>query len=268
MPPVLLDRFRRNINLHNGMVVVTGPTGSGKTTTLYAALSELNSSERKIITAEDPVEYTLPRINQVQVHPAIGLNFASILRAALRQDPDIVLVGEIRDQETAEIALRAALTGHLVLSTLHTNGAISTASRLLDMGAEGFLVAAALRAIVAQRLVRRICEHCSLPYEPDERELTALESGLGVNTLGMKFQQGAGCQNCNNTGFRGRIGVYELLETNHEMLDALRRRDITAFKDAALRSDGFRPFALCALDYAQQGVTTPGEVVRIAGEVL
>ena len=263
----VLERFRRSINLPHGMVLVTGPTGSGKTTTLYAALNELNSPEKKIITAEDPVEYTLHRINQVQVNPSIGLTFASVLRAALRQDPDIVLVGEMRDQETAEIALRAALTGHLVMSTLHTNGAVATASRLLDMGAEGFLVAAALKAIIAQRLVRRICDNCSSPVEPDDAEKIALESSLGLSLAGLKFRQGFGCQQCNNTGYRGRIGVYELLETNHDMLDALRRGDTVAFSEAAFRSQGFRSFSLCAFDYARMGITTPSEVLRITGEL-
>ena len=266
MPPALLSRFRKLIHLPHGMVLVTGPTGSGKTTTLYAALNELNVAEKKIITAEDPVEYALPRINQVQVHASIGLTFANVLRAALRQDPDIVLVGEMRDQETAEIALRAALTGHLVMSTLHTNGAIATASRLLDMGAEGFLVAAALRAIVAQRLVRRVCDSCSSSYEPDGQERTTLESALGFASDSPVFQRGLGCQQCNNTGYHGRIGVYELLETNPLMLDALRQNDMASFTRIASEAEGFRPFALCALDYAKQGITSLSEVIRIAGE--
>lgn len=267
MPQDLLMRFRKSINLPHGMVLVTGPTGSGKTTTLYAALSELNSSEKKIITAEDPVEYTLHRVNQVQIHPSIGLTFASVLRAALRQDPDIILVGEMRDQETAEIALRAALTGHLVLSTLHTNGAIATVSRLLDMGAQEFLVSAALKAVIAQRLVRRNCDICSseLVLPPQERDV--LESTLGVSLEGMVFQRGEGCQRCNNTGYRGRVGVYELLEADHAMLDAIRRRDIRDFTQAATESTSFRPFTLCALDYARQGITSPSEVLRIAGEL-
>lgn len=266
MPPALLSRFRKLIHLPHGMVLVTGPTGSGKTTTLYAALNELNVAEKKIITAEDPVEYALPRINQVQVHASIGLTFANVLRAALRQDPDIVLVGEMRDQETAEIALRAALTGHLVMSTLHTNGAIATASRLLDMGAEGFLVAAALRAIVAQRLVRRICDSCTSSHEPDGQERTTLESALGFASDSPVFQRGLGCQQCNNTGYHGRIGVYELLETNPLMLDALRQNDMASFTRIASEAEGFRPFALCALDYAKQGITSLSEVIRIAGE--
>lgn len=266
MPEAMLARFRRNIRLPHGMVLVTGPTGSGKTTTLYAALNELNSAEKKIITAEDPVEYTLPRVNQVQVQAGIGLTFANILRAALRQDPDIVLVGEMRDRETVEIALRAALTGHLVLSTLHTNGAVDTAGRLLDMGAEGYLAAAALRAIVAQRLVRRVCGSCAVAYRPDARVLAALESATGLSAQGQDFRMGGGCRNCNNTGYRGRIGVYELLETDELMLDCLRRGDMGAFGQAARSGAGYAPLALCALDYAKRGLTTPEEAVRILGE--
>jgi len=170
MPTDLLVRFRRLLQRPFGMVLVTGPTGSGKTTTLYAGLAELNSPEKKIITVEDPVEYRLPRVNQVQVNSKIDLTFGRVLRAALRQDPDIVLVGEMRDQETAEIGLRAALTGHLVLSTLHTNDALTSAMRLIDMGAEPFLVATALNAVLAQRLVRRVCENCMEEHEAEPRE--------------------------------------------------------------------------------------------------
>ncbi len=170
MPETLLENFRRMIKKPHGMILVTGPTGSGKTTTLYGALTELNRPEVKIITAEDPVEYRLPRITQVQVNPKIGLEFANVLRAALRQDPDVILVGEMRDHETAEIGLRAAMTGHLVLSTLHTNDSISSAMRLIDMGAEPFLVASSLLGVVAQRLVRKVCENCREAYEPTSQE--------------------------------------------------------------------------------------------------
>ncbi len=267
MPPEILQRFRRQIHHPHGMVLVTGPTGSGKTTTLYSALTELNQPEIKIITVEDPVEYRLPRISQVQVHAKIGLSFASVLRTALRQDPDIVLVGEMRDQETAEIGLRAAMTGHLVLSTLHTNDAIATANRLIDMGAEGYLVAAALRAIIAQRLVRRTCGTCKQPHTPDTQEHAWLSAIAGPEGASASYQRGAGCPHCNNTGYRGRIGVYELLELDEAMADGLRNNDSNAFNAAAKASAGYRPLVQCALDYARQGVTTLEEVFRVAGEI-
>ncbi|MGK0674750.1 MAG: ATPase, T2SS/T4P/T4SS family [Halothiobacillaceae bacterium] len=266
MPAVILERFRRQLRHPHGMILVTGPTGSGKTTTLYAALRELNSPERKIITAEDPVEYRLERINQVQVHPKIGLTFANILRAALRQDPDVILVGEMRDTETVEIGLRAAITGHLVLSTLHTNDAISTADRLLDMGAEGFLVAAALRAIIAQRLVRRVCENCAQEHIPDPQTAAWLQ-GVGSDPAAMRLRKGRGCPQCNNTGYRGRIGVYEYLEPNAAMLAALRQGDVHAFAEAAPHSPHFHTLLESSLDYAAQGLTTVEEVMRVVGEV-
>ena len=200
MDPDLLSHFRKNINRPHGMILVTGPTGSGKTTTLYAALSELNKAENKIITVEDPVEYRLPRINQVQVNAKIGLDFATVLRAALRQDPDIVLIGEMRDQETTSIGLRASITGHMVLSTLHTNDAISTVNRLIDMGAEGFLVATALRAVLAQRLVRKICKNCITEYTPEAQEKVWLTTLIGGKSESTKFFHVDGCAQCNNTG--------------------------------------------------------------------
>ncbi len=266
MPPAILERFRRQLRHPHGMILVTGPTGSGKTTTLYAALRELNSPERKIITAEDPVEYRLERINQVQVHPKIGLTFANILRTALRQDPDVILVGEMRDTETVEIGLRAAITGHLVLSTLHTNDAVSTADRLLDMGAEGFLAAAALRAIIAQRLVRRVCENCAQEHVPDPQEAAWLQ-GVGRDPAAMRLRRGRGCPQCNNTGYRGRIGVYEYLEPNATMLAALRQEDVHAFAEAARHSPHFHTLLESSLDYAAQGLTTVEEVMRVVGEV-
>jgi len=266
MPPVMLERFHRMLHHPHGVILVTGPTGSGKTTTLYAALRELNQARSKIITVEDPVEYRLPRINQVQVKPRIGLTFANVLRSALRQDPDIVLIGEMRDQETAEIGLRAAMTGHLVLSTLHTNDAASVAARLLDMGAEGYLVAAALRAIVAQRLVRRICETCTAEYRPDEHERAWL-LGQGRRPEDFAFRKGKGCPKCNNTGYRGRVGVFEYLEPGGEMLDALRRGDTSGFVAASRESGRFMPMIDNALEYAREGVTSLQEVIRITGEV-
>ena len=224
MPHNLLTRFRRLLHRPHGMILVTGPTGSGKTTTLYGALSELNIAASKIITVEDPVEYRLPRINQVQTNNKIGLTFSNILRTTLRQDPDIIMVGEMRDQETAEIGLRGALTGHLVLSTLHTNNAISSAVRLLDMGAPGYLVASSLRAVMAQRLVRKICDNCREDYRLNTEELLWLNS-LDDNLKDINFKRGKGCQSCNKTGYKGRIGVFELLEMTEVMMNALKVND-------------------------------------------
>jgi MSHA biogenesis protein MshE len=267
MPPRVLERFRRVLQHPSGMVLVTGPTGSGKTTTLYAALQELNVAGRKIITAEDPVEYRLPRINQVQVNARIGLEFSAVLRSALRQDPDVILVGEMRDQETTEIGLRAAMTGHMVLSTLHTNDAVSTADRLVDMGAPGYLLAASLRAIIAQRLVRRICESCREPYRPDEQERSWLRAMLGEAASTLNLEHGRGCAHCSNTGYRGRIGVYEYLEPDERMLSALRRNNLDGFMEAAGDSAVYRPLLQSALDLLTEGVTTVEEVFRIAGEL-
>jgi MSHA biogenesis protein MshE len=267
MPVEMLERFRQLLKRPHGLVLVTGPTGSGKTTTLYAGLSELNSAETKIITVEDPVEYRLPRVSQVQVNPKIELTFARVLRAALRQDPDIVLVGEIRDGETAEIALRAALTGHLVLSTLHTNDALTSPLRLIDMGAEPFLVANSLNAVLAQRLVRRVCEHCRESHLPQEREQRWLETIHGQPLGERRFMRGSGCHHCHNTGYLGRIGVYELLEINAAMADALRRRDAQAFVEGARQQPRYRPLASVALDYALAGLTSIEEVFRVSASL-
>ena len=267
MPAELLARLRILLQRPHGIVLVTGPTGSGKTTTLYAGLSELNSPEKKIITVEDPVEYRLPRVNQVQVNPKIELTFARVLRAALRQDPDIVLVGEIRDRETAEIALRAAITGHLVLSTLHTNDALTSPLRLVDMGAEPFLVANALNAVLAQRLVRRVCEHCRVEHLPEERERSWLEGIGGQSLEGRRFVRGNGCHQCHNTGYLGRIGVYELLEVDGAMAAALRRHDPQGFIDAARTQPHYRPLAASTLDYALAGLTSVEEVLRVSASL-
>lgn len=268
LPPEMLVQFRRLIHFPHGLILVTGPTGSGKTTTLYGALAELNDAGKKIITAEDPVEYRLPRVNQVQINPKIDLTFARVLRAALRQDPDIILVGEIRDTETAEIALRAAMTGHLVLSTLHTNDAISSAMRLADMGAEGFLAAASLRAVVAQRLVRRLCDNCAVDYEPSQQEKHWLVKALGEEEAGfLKLMNPKGCHRCNNTGFRGRIGVFEMLIMDDQMSEALRQGDSSAFVQAAKQGHGYKPLAVNALEYAAQGITSLGEVFRVSEQV-
>lgn len=262
MPPLIMSRFRTLLHRPHGMILVTGPTGSGKTTTLYGALNELNRPETKIITVEDPVEYRLPRINQVQVNHKIDLTFSNILRTTLRQDPDILMVGEMRDHETVEIGLRGALTGHLVLSTLHTNDAISSAIRLLDMGAPGYLVASSLKAIIAQRLVRKVCENCAEPAAPEQEHLMWL-SQLSIDLNDYHFKKGKGCQRCNYTGYKGRVGVFELLQLNEEMMIALKNTDTAHFTEAAQKSANYRPLALAALDYAKEGITSLDEVMRL-----
>ena len=267
MPPAILSRFRRQLKRPHGMILVTGPTGSGKTTTLYGALSELNQASHKIITVEDPVEYRLPRVNQVQVNPKIGLTFSQVLRSTLRQDPDILLVGEMRDNETVEIGLRGAITGHLVLTTLHTNDAVTSALRLIDMGAPGYLVASALRAVVAQRLVRRVCEYCACETAPDQGQATWLSVLSGEAPGQHLYRKGRGCQSCNFTGYSGRIGVYELLELDQPMMDALRRNDAEGFARAAREHEHYRPLALTALDYAREGITSVDEVLRLAEDL-
>ncbi|MBT3428419.1 MAG: type II/IV secretion system protein [Gammaproteobacteria bacterium] len=268
MSKVVLSQFRDLIHMPYGLILVTGPTGSGKTTTLYGALNELNQAGQKIITAEDPVEYKIARINQVQVNPLIGLDFASVLRASLRQDPDILLVGEIRDSETAEIALRAAMTGHLVLSTLHTNDAISSATRLMDMGVEPFLAASSLRAIVAQRLVRKLCDNCARPHEANSDELSWLGRHLDDVTIERaNLMTTVGCPHCNESGFRGRMGVFELLLIKGAVADALRAGDAGLFIEEARQQPGYQPLIVSALELAVQGLTTVSEVLRVAQQV-
>ncbi|MBF0341428.1 MAG: type II/IV secretion system protein, partial [Magnetococcales bacterium] len=267
MDPVLLERFRYLLHRPHGLILVTGPTGSGKTTTLYGSLNALNSPGKKIITVEDPVEYRLPRINQVQVRSRIGLTFARVLRTVLRQDPDIVLVGEMRDQETAEIAIRAALTGHLVLSTLHTNSAVATAIRLVEMGVEGYAVASALKCILAQRLVRRICPDCTETVTPELNESILLQGMLGPRAKGVKLSRGRGCPQCNRTGYRGRIAVVELLEMRAALAEALRNNDATTFMRVAEVQPGFMPLHKAALEYALRGVTTLEEAMRLVSDV-
>ncbi|WP_215399430.1 GspE/PulE family protein [Rheinheimera oceanensis] len=262
MPAPLLSKLRRIIKSPHGMILVTGPTGSGKTTTLYGLLSELNQAGSKIITVEDPVEYRLPRINQVQVNHKIGLSFSNVLRTTLRQDPDIIMVGEMRDQETAEMGLRGALTGHLVLSTLHTNDAVTSTLRLIDMGAAPYLVASALRAIVAQRLVRRLCDYCKQPYQPDELESSWLRHHKADTSA--SYWHARGCQSCNHSGYKGRLGVFELLLITKPLADALRRNDTAGFAHLAHHSEGFVSLGTMALHYAQQGITSLDEVIRVS----
>lgn len=263
MPEQTMEQFRRLIHNPHGIVLVVGPTGSGKTTTLYSALRELNSPEVKIITVEDPVEYRLPGIVQVQVNPRIDLTFARVLRGILRHDPDIALIGEMRDEETMEIGLRTAMTGHLVLSTLHTNDAVGTALRLIDMGAEPYLLAGALRGILAQRLVRRNCEHCARPVELTPAQSAMLRKAIGDGADSGDFRAGSGCSRCNHTGYQGRIGIYELLEIDADLVRALHNGDLQEFSTQAACSPGFRPLRQRAFELAADGVTTVDEVVRV-----
>jgi len=259
--PESLTKFKRNISKPYGMVLVTGPTGSGKTNTLYSALQSLNTIQTNIMTAEDPVEFNLPGINQVQMKEQIGLNFAAALRSFLRQDPNIVLVGEIRDFETAEIAIKAALTGHLVLSTLHTNDAPSTISRLMNMGIEPFLVATSVNLIQAQRLIRRICKECKQEHQTPPEAL--MEVGFSADEAKtIKTYKGKGCPTCNNTGYKGRIGLYEVMEITDEI------RELILIGASALElrkkaiDDGMITLRESGLHKIRAGVTTPEEVVR------
>jgi type IV pilus assembly protein PilB len=254
------QRFQQIIKRPNGIALVTGPTGSGKTTTLYAALNELNRPDRKIITAEDPVEYYLPGVNQVEVKHNIGLDFARIIRAMLRQAPNIILVGEIRDHETAEIAIQASLTGHLVFSTLHTNDAPSAITRLIDIGVQPFLVASSIVAIMAQRLVRLVCPKCKEPDTPSNAELRA--SGLTPDQLKhANFMRGRGCAHCNHTGYRGRKGIFELLRLNSAMREMTFKREPTQNIRRQARLLGMRTLLEDGLNKALRGETTLEEVL-------
>jgi len=267
MPADMLERFRGLLQRTAGMILVTGPTGSGKTTTLYAALAELNTVDRKVLTVEDPVEYRLAGINQVQVNEKIDLTFARVLRSALRQDPDVVLIGEIRDQETAQIGLRAALTGHLVFSTLHTMDAASTPIRLVDMGAPGYMVATSVHAVIAQRLVRLICETCTAEHAPDGHEGRWLEAVMGAEWTKHKFRHGRGCSHCNGTGYAGRTGVYEMLEMTPELVRAANRSDPNLFIESAHRHLKGRTLTDHALALVLAGRTTVAEAIKVAVQV-
>ena len=261
--PKVAEIFDGLIRRPHGILLVTGPTGSGKTTTLYAGLDKINSPEKKIITIEDPVEYQLAGVNQIPVRPKIGLSFATGLRHIVRQDPDVIMVGEIRDLETAEIAIQAALTGHLVFSTLHTNDAPSAVTRLQDMGAEAYLVASVLNGVLAQRLVRRICSACRAPYQADPGDLLA----LGVtDATGVELWSGKGCDDCRGTGYRGRTGIYELFVINEEARGLILskkpsgviRRHAIEHGMVSLRDDGWVK--------ARAGVTTVEEILRVTQE--
>ncbi|MHA6483630.1 GspE/PulE family protein [Paenibacillus sp. strain BS8-2] len=256
------DAFKSSIEMAHGVVLITGPTGSGKSTTLYSALSHLNRDDVNIITVEDPVEYQMAGINQVQVNPASGLTFARGLRAILRQDPNIIMLGEIRDSETAEISVRAAMTGHLVLSTLHTNSAVGSISRLMDMGVEPFLLSSSVNCIVSQRLVRRICSHCSEACESTEREREILRKhGLAAD----KLKHGAGCAECGRTGYRGRLAIHEVLVVDNELRSMMMmRKGDQDFYDHAIKG-GMVPIVKDGLLKAIEGLTTVTEVFRVTG---
>jgi type IV pilus assembly protein PilB len=261
MTDALMAQFREVIHKPNGIVLVTGPTGSGKTTTLYSALNELNVMEDKLITTEDPVEYDMEGIIQVPIDAAIGNTFAQCLRSILRQDPDKILVGEIRDYETAEIAVQASLTGHMVFSTLHTNDAPSTITRLKDMGVPTFLITATVEAILAQRLVRRVCVKCREEYVPSKEILDDLE--LSADQLkGKKFYRGSGCENCNNTGYKGRVGLFELMIMNNELREMIMQNASTDELRSAAQKRGMLTLRDAGMKFAFEGLTTPEEVVR------
>ncbi len=264
IPPLVLDRIRHAIHRPSGLVVVTGPTGSGKTTTLYAALSELNTPEVKIITVEDPVEYRLPGINQVQVNDKIDLTFSRVLRSVLRQDPDVVLVGEMRDQTTAEIGMRAAMTGHMVLSTLHTNDALSTPVRLLDMGVPRYMVALSLQLVLAQRLVRVVCENCKESYKLPPNEHSWLRFELGDQIDAHRYYKGRGCAHCNETGYTGRQGIYEFLEMTNELVEAANHGDPNEFMRLGREQMAGATLRRDAVRLAVEGVSTVEEAMRIS----
>ena len=261
MPARMLERFNAITNRVSGMVLVTGPTGSGKTTTLYAALNALNTPTRKIITVEDPVEYRVRGLNQVQVNEKIGLTFAAVLRSVLRQDPNVILVGEMRDTDTAQIGLRAAITGHMVFSTLHVRDAASAPVRLLDMQVPRYMVATSLQAVIAQRLVRLICESCAEEHvlTPQEHKFVEAEA-----IQASAFKRGRGCTHCNGTGFRGRMGVYEMLEMSPRLVETIAKDDVPGFRRAAEEEMAGQTLVRHAAELAAAGRTTLNEVMRIS----
>jgi general secretion pathway protein E len=266
--PEVLERLRELIRLAHGIILLTGPTGSGKTTTLYAAMTELNSEERNILTVEDPIEYQLPGVGQMQVKPKINLTFASCLRHILRQDPDVIMIGEIRDVETAEIAIQASLTGHLVLSTLHTNDSASAVTRLIDMGIEPYLISSSVVAVMAQRLLRVICPQCKHPFTPSGQVISLWGQTGGSSKIGGQLYKGGGCENCLQTGYLGRTGISELLTVDDDIKELISKRQGShVIKEAAiqkgmttLREDGLRK--------ALAGETTLEEVCRVTQDYV
>lgn len=259
-----LETFREIIKIPYGIILVCGPTGSGKTTTLYSALSEINSPDKNILTIEDPIEYELTGIGQTQVNHKIGLDFARVVRAHLRQDPDVILIGETRDKETAENAIQASLTGHLVFSTIHTNDSPTAFTRLIDMGIEPFLVATSLTAVLAQRLVRRLCEHCKTPYQPTESELAKMDVAQHMHYYSGILYRAKGCPECSNKGYSGRMGIYELMIVDEDI-----RRLVAQGKDAAeimqlCVSKGMRTLRGDGMIKVLQGFTSLDEIFRVA----
>jgi len=282
-----LEIVHRGIKRPNGMILVTGPTGSGKTTTLYTAMDILNTPNVNISTVEDPVEYRMMRVNQTQINPKIGMTFASALRALLRQDPDIIMVGEIRDGETMQIAIEAAMTGHLVLSTLHTNSAAATLPRLLDMGAEAFLIASTVNVIIGQRLVRKLCNECKTTYTLSEKEVKALNDVFDMDKIlamlktapemkgivnekstwkNINFYKPKGCDQCSNEGYHGRLGIYEVLEMNEEMGKLITANASSDVLEEKARANGMRIMAEDGFIKAVQGITSIEEVLRVTKE--
>lgn len=256
----LYDRFRPYLDKPNGIILVTGPTGSGKTTTLYSSLLAMNRQNKNVVTIEDPVEYHIDNVTQVQMNPAVGLTFANAIKTFLRQDPDIILVGEIRDNETAESAIQASLTGHLVLSTLHTNDSPTAIARLIEMDVEPFLISSSLAIVIGQRLVRRVCPHCKHEVEADDFiKETYRKAGLTID----KYIQGSGCPNCFNTGFRGRIGIFEMLEITDPIRLLINKRASSFEIKEQARLDGFRTMFEYGTDLVARGITTPSEVLSV-----
>ena len=261
-PPLVLEKFRELVRHSYGLILVTGPTGSGKTTTLYATLNEIKTSAKNMITLEDPVEYRLPFVQQTQINPAIGFDFARGLRSILRQDPDIIMVGEIRDKETAEIAIHAALTGHLVFSTLHTNDAAGAAVRLVNMGVEPFLITSALLGILAQRLVRCICSDCRQEYKVNMATLNKLSMNKDISS----FYRGKGCPKCLNSGYKGRLGIYELLTPDDEIRNLILLRPSTEVIKRQARKNGMTTLQESGIDKVRAGITTAEEVLQVTQE--
>jgi type IV pilus assembly protein PilB len=261
--PQLLEVWQRLIVLPNGVLLVTGPTGSGKSTTLYATLNSINDTETKIVTVEDPVEYNIAGINQVQVNPKVGLTFAAGLRSFLRQDPDVMMVGEIRDQETALIAVQSALTGHLVLSTLHTNDSVASITRLIDMGIEPFLLASSIQGVMAQRLVRTVCSNCKRGVKTI-KALAAKFEEYGISADSLKLVKGEGCENCNGTGYKGRAGIHELMEMTDDMRRLVLERGLASDMKKLALDQGLRTLYHDGLMKVAQGITTIEEVLRVA----